>query len=128
MRLLPITIAAVIALSSYTLPAHAEYPLASSICQYVQTNDKNRLRKKLKETRIKIRNIYADISCNGYSLLRFAFKSGSDEIGTYIAKRLPVSKLNAAEADGNDISAWVEANGHSDSAINVAIQARISGG
>lgn len=128
MRLLPISIAAIIAASSYTLPAHANNQLAANICNYVQADDKNRLRKKLKENRVKLRNIYSSISCGGDSLLRTAFKSGSDKVGTFVAKRLSVSELQAAEADGTSISAWADANGHGASAINSAIKDRISGG
>jgi hypothetical protein len=128
MRLLPISIAAIIAASSYTLPAHANDQLAANICNYVQADDKNRLRKKLKENRVKLRNIYSGISCNGDSLLRTAIKSGSDKVGTFVAKRLSVSDLQASEADGISINAWAEAKGHSASAINIAIKERLAGG
>ncbi|GAA4884241.1 hypothetical protein GCM10023333_18240 [Ferrimonas pelagia] len=50
--------------------------LAASICDYVQTDDKNRLRKKLKDNRLKLRNIYDGIACNGNSLLRLAMVNG----------------------------------------------------
>ncbi|MFT5705182.1 MAG: hypothetical protein ACI8SK_001137 [Shewanella sp.] len=128
MRLLPISIAVIIAASSYTLPAHANDQLAANICNYVQADDKNRLRKKLKENRVKLRNIYSGISCGGDSLLRRAIKSGSDKVGTFVAKRLSVSALEAAELDGTSISAWADANGHGSSAINTVIKERIAGG
>lgn len=128
MRLLPISIAAIIAVSSYTLPAHANDQLVANICNYVQADDKNRLRKKLKENRVKLRNIYSDISCNGDSLLRTAMKSGSDKVGTFVTKRLSLSVLQAVEADGSSINAWADANGHSASSINTAIKERIAGG
>ncbi len=69
MRLLPVAIAALIAVSSVSVPstAKAEDLLAASICDYVKSNDKNRLRKKLKENRMKLRNIYSGISCDGES-------------------------------------------------------------
>ncbi|QFU21535.1 DUF3718 domain-containing protein [Shewanella eurypsychrophilus] len=129
MRLLPTAIAAIIAASAFSVPVQANSDqLAANICNYVQTNDKNRLRKKLKENRVKLRNIYSGVSCSGDSLLRTAMKSGSDKVGTFIAKRLSVSDLSAAEADGNTIVAWAEGNGHSDNAITAAIKDRVAGG
>ncbi|RTR40861.1 DUF3718 domain-containing protein [Shewanella canadensis] len=127
MRLLPTTLAVVIAASTFSIPAQANDQLAANICNYVQTNDKNRLRKKLKENRVKLRNIYSGISCNGDSLLRTAMKSGSDKVGTFVAKRLSVSDLKAAEADGMTVVQWSEANGHSGSTITAAINERIAG-
>ncbi|EDQ01094.1 DUF3718 domain-containing protein [Shewanella benthica] len=129
MRLLPISIAAIIAVSSLSMPVQANSDqLAANICHYVQTNDKNRLRKKLKENRIKLRNIYSGVTCDGNSLLRTAMNSGSDKVGTFIAKRLSVSELTAAEADGNTITDWAEANGHGASAITAVIKKRTAGG
>lgn len=129
MRLLPISIAAIIAASAFSMPVQANSDqLAANICNYVQTNDKNRLRKKLKENRVKLRNIYAGVTCDGNSLLRTAMNSGSDKVGTFIAKRLSVSELSAAEADGKTITDWAEANGHGASAITTAIKERTAGG
>ena len=39
----------------------AEDELVASICDYVAADDKNRLRKKLDDSRLKLRNIYDDI-------------------------------------------------------------------
>lgn len=127
MRLLPTTLAVVIAASTFSIPAQANDQLAANICNYVQADDKNRLRKKLKENRVKLRNVYSGISCGGDSLLRTAMKSGSDKVGTFVAKRLSVSDLKEAEADGMTVVQWSEANGHSGSAITAAINERISG-
>ncbi len=129
MRLLPTTIAAILAASAFSLPVQANSDqLAANICNYVQTDDKNRLRKKLKENRVKLRNIYSGVTCDGDSLLRTAMKSGSDKVGTFVAKRLSVNDLSAAEADSMTIIAWADANGHSGSAITSAIKERIAGG
>ena len=51
--------AAVVSASvAYTAPAKADDQLAVSICEYIAADDKNRLRSKLKSSRIKIRNIF----------------------------------------------------------------------
>ncbi|WP_028773173.1 DUF3718 domain-containing protein [Shewanella waksmanii] len=128
MRLLPTTIAAIIAASAISMPAaQANDQLAANICNYVQADDKNRLRKKLKESRVKLRNIYTGVSCNGDSILRLAMNSGANSVGTFVAKRLSVSDLQAAEADGQTISQWAEANGHGASEIAAAIKERTGG-
>ncbi|MCH4294790.1 DUF3718 domain-containing protein [Shewanella sp. 3B26] len=129
MRVLPLALAAVIAASFIPTQAKANTdPLVASICDYVKANDKNRLRKKLKESRVKLRNIYAGISCDGTSLLRTAMGAGANDVGEFIAKRLSASELGATEGDGMTIVAWAEANGHGGSPITAAIKDRLSGG
>lgn len=127
MRLLPTTIAVVIAASAYSVPVHANEQLVANICNYVQADDKNRLRSKLKETRVKLRNVYQGLTCDGDSLLRFAMKSGANDVGSFMAKRLSTDDLTAKEADGKTIVEWAEANGHGGSEITTAIKDRISG-
>ncbi|QSX30686.1 DUF3718 domain-containing protein [Shewanella cyperi] len=131
MRVLPVAIAALIAASSVSVstPAMADTDqLVASICDYVKSNDKNRLRKKLKESRVKLRNVYSGISCDGISLLRTAYVANAADVGEFIAKRLSAAELGAAEADGKTIEAWAEANGHGGSPITAAIKERLSGG
>lgn len=129
MRLLPTTIAVVIAASAYTytVPVHANDQLAANICNYVHADDKNRLRSKLKETRVKLRNVYQGLTCDGDSLLRFAMKSGANDVGSFMAKRLSTDDLIAKEPDGKTVVEWAEANGHGGSEITAAIKERISG-
>ncbi|CAM3216464.1 DUF3718 domain-containing protein [Shewanella violacea] len=129
MRLLPTSIVAIIAASAFSMPVQANSDqLAANICNYVQADDKNRLRKKLKENRVKLRNIYSGVKCNGDSLLRTAMNSGSEKVGTFIAKRLSVSELTATETDGKTILDWANGNGHGASAITTAIKDRTAGG
>ncbi|ATC97845.1 MULTISPECIES: DUF3718 domain-containing protein [Pseudoalteromonas] len=104
-------------LSSHTVNANEQ--LAASICDYVAADDKSRIRKKLKESRVKLRNIYAGISCGGNNLIRHAIVSGADGVGEYIVKQLPKSDLAA----GGDV-AWADANGHSSSAVIAALKDR----
>lgn len=129
MRLMPVAIAVLIAASSVSVPAVANTDqLVANICDYVKSDDKNRLRKKLKEARVKLRNIYSGVNCDGSSLLRTAYNSNANDVGEFIAKRLPASDLSAAEADGTSIIDWANANGHSGSAITAAIADRLGGG
>ncbi|MGX9461754.1 DUF3718 domain-containing protein [Shewanella sp. A14] len=126
MRLLPVAIAALIAASFVSAPAIADTEqLVANICDYVKSDDKSRLRKKMKESRVKLRNIYTGISCDGSSLLRTAYKSNAADVGEFIAKRLPTSDLAAPEADGKTILDWASANGHDASVITAAIKDRL---
>ena len=102
---------------------HAADPLVVSICNFVAADDKNRLRKKLRSSKVKLRNIYDGITCDGMSLLQFAMKRNAVNVGEYIVKRLPSGKL----AKGLDLK-WADENGFSDSAITTAIKERIGGG
>lgn len=129
MRLMPVALAALIGFSYVSVPATAEAaeadPLVASICDYVKANDKNRLRKKLKESRIKLRQIYSGISCDGQSLLRTAYGANANDAGEFVAKRLSVTELSVPEADGMTIQAWAEGNGHGASPITAAIKERL---
>jgi hypothetical protein len=98
---------------------HANEQLAASLCDYVAADDKNRIRKKLKETRVKLRNIYDGISCGGNNLIRHAVINNADKAGTYIVKQ--ISKGDLA---GSGDAAWADANGHSGSAIITALKSR----
>lgn len=104
---------------SYTKPAQAADDLVVSICNFVAADDKNRLRKKLKSSKVKLRNIYDGITCNGLNLLQFAMDKNANNVGTYIVKRLPTSKLKK----GEEVN-WADANGHGSSAIVAAIKDR----
>ena len=116
---LMLAVAAMVAGLLTPVPVKAQDQLVASICEYVQKNDKSRLRKQLKQNRLKLRNIYSGISCNGLSLLRFAMKNNADAVGKFMVKKLPASEL-AANGDYD----WATANGYGDSAIAAAIKAR----
>ncbi|KKL04760.1 hypothetical protein LCGC14_2612860, partial [marine sediment metagenome] len=61
----------------FSAPVKADDQLAISICEYIAADDKNRLRDKLKTSRVKIRNIYDAVLCNGNNLLRHAIASNA---------------------------------------------------
>lgn len=98
---------------------NANEQLAASLCDYVAANDKSRIRKKLKESRAKLRNIYDGISCGGNTLIRHAVSNNADEAGIFIVKKLPKSQL----AQSGDV-AWADSNGHSGSAVITALKER----
>ncbi|WP_394192634.1 DUF3718 domain-containing protein [Pseudoalteromonas atlantica] len=104
---------------AFSAPAKANDQLAVSICEYIAADDKNRLRSKLKSSRVKIRNIYDAVKCNGNNLLRHAIASNAVDAGEYVVKNLSKSSLE----DGADIS-WAESNGHGGSALIAVIKDR----
>lgn len=102
-----------------SLPAVADQQLAASMCDYVAADDKNRLRKVLSDYRLRLRNIYDGVVCNGESLIRHAFKSNAADVGEFIAKQLPGS----AVSDSGDIQ-WAEANGYGASPLLAVLKER----
>lgn len=104
---------------AFSAPVKADDQLAVSICEYIAADDKNRLRSKLKSSRVKIRNIYDAVQCNGNNLLRHAIASNAVDAGEYVVKNLSKSSLS----DGADI-AWAESNGHGGSALIPVIKDR----
>ena len=104
---------------AFSAPAKADDQLAISICEYIAADDKNRLRDKLKSSRVKIRNIYDAVQCNGLNLVRHSIASNAADAGEYVVKNLSKSSLE----DGADI-AWAESNGHAGSALIPVIKDR----
>lgn len=101
--------------------AAAGFNDASSVCIYIAENDKNRLRKLLKELRIKLRSLYEEMTCNGENLLQFAMSRKADDIGVFMIKKIPVSVLK----EKGDLE-WANANGHGDSEIAKALVERLN--
>lgn len=66
--------------------AQAQEQLAASMCDYVKADDKNRFRKLLSDNRLRLRNIYDGVLCDGLSLIRFAVKSNAAGAGEFIVK------------------------------------------
>ena len=104
---------------SFSEPAKAQNELALSLCTYVQGDDTMRLRKKLRDSRVRMRDVYSGIQCNGQSLLQCAMTNGSNDIGTFMVGRLSVDDL----ASSGDYE-WAQQNGHGSSPIAAAIKER----
>ncbi len=79
----------------FTAPSAQADNLSLRVCEYVQANDKNRLRSFLKQNKIKIRKIYDGLECNGDNLLIFSAKSKALEVGEFIISKLPSKKVKA---------------------------------
>lgn len=88
-----ILMASIITSSLAIVPQAEATDLSLRICEYVQANDKNRLRSFLKQNKLKIRTVYDDLACNESNLLIFAAKSNSLEVGEFIISKLPAQKV-----------------------------------
>ncbi|AZQ84178.1 DUF3718 domain-containing protein [Colwellia sp. Arc7-635] len=67
--------------------------VAKSLCEYVSVDDKSRLRSYLKSNKLKIRNIFDAVQCNGQNLVAFAGSSNAIETGTLMLGKLPKSTV-----------------------------------
>ena len=75
------------------------------ICEYVSINDKKRLRKYLKSSKVKIRSIFDSVQCNGQNLLVFAAASNALDVGEYVIGKLPVKIVTENLASVTESSA-----------------------
>jgi len=100
-----------------------------NICTIVKADDKSELRKKMKRVqsdfRLKLKDYYSGISCNGDSLIRTAMKNNAIETGTLLIKKMPRGDLQSPEKDGKTVSVWASENGLDSSPIVAALKARI---
>jgi hypothetical protein len=100
-----------------------------NICTIVKADDKGELRKKMKRVqsdyRMKLKDYYTGVSCNGNSLLRTAMLNDSVETGTLMIKKMPRGDLKAPEKDGKTVLVWASENGLNSSAIVIALNNRI---
>ncbi|MEO3879673.1 DUF3718 domain-containing protein [Rheinheimera fenheensis] len=114
------TLAAVIASTSFiSAPVAADDQLAMSICSYVAADNKNNLRKALSDNRLRLRNVYDGIVCDGLPLVRHAIKHNAADAASFIISQLPGSQVAAS----GDIE-WANSNGFASSPIINAIKER----
>ncbi len=96
-NLLKVTLIAAI-LSPVAVTVEANDAMSLRICEYVQANDKQRLRKYLKVKKLKLRKIFNSLQCNNNNLIIFAAKSKALDVGDFIIGKLPM-KIVANEID-----------------------------
>ena len=75
---------------------HADDSISLRICEYISVNDKKRLRSFLKTRKLKIRNVFSDIKCNGQNLLVFAASSNALDTGELIIGKIPAKTVAAS--------------------------------
>lgn len=115
-----LTVATIFAVTSFiSTPVAANEQLAQSICSYVAADNKNNLRKTLSDNRLRLRNVYDGIVCDGLTLVRHAIKNNAADTADFIIKQLPGSQVAAS----GDVE-WAQSNGFGSSAIIDAIKER----
>ena len=101
----------------------------ANICTIVQADDKGELRKKMRSVesdyRLKLKDYYSGVSCNGNSLIRTAMLSNAVEAGSLLVKKMPKSDLSAPETDGKTLQAWVSENGLEGNEIATVLNGRL---
>ena len=100
-----------------------------NICTIVKADDVSELRKKIKKVQdeygLKLQDFYTGVSCSGESLIRYALLSNAVESGQLMVKKMPKSQLNAPEADGKTLRAWISDQGLMDNPIATELNERI---
>ncbi len=101
----------------------------ANICNIVQADDKVELSKKMRlvqsDSRLKLHDYYSQISCNGNSLIRTAVLNNAVETGMLMVKKMPSRDLEAPEADGKTLQAWIAEQGQQASPIAAELNGRI---
>jgi hypothetical protein len=93
--LLASTITTLTLTSIVAVPEVQAANVAQSVCQYVAADNKKRMRSFLKTNKLKIRNIFKSIQCNGQNLLEFAASKGAVKTGSLMINKLPKKVVSA---------------------------------
>jgi len=70
--------------------------LALLFCGYVRANDSTNFRNKLRELRLRLRDIYTGVRCNQSSMIQFAAVNNAIEVGRFIAHSVLIQDLEQA--------------------------------
>ncbi len=114
-----IVFAALIAVSvSVSAPGFANVNdierLNNALCDYVKSDDRTSMRKKLKAANLNLRNVYSGLVCqpsdgfSGGSLLRTASYFGATDVSSFLIKKISDDDANYKEFDGKTVLEWVK--------------------
>jgi hypothetical protein len=67
--------------------------IVQSICDYTKANNRSKIRKKLKQARLKLRKVYPTIKCEGQSLHAYAIANNASEVVKFIETKVKKEKL-----------------------------------
>lgn len=116
----------------FSMPAKANQAVAealANICTIVKVDDSSELRKKMRSVqsnhKLKLRDYYQGISCQGNSLIRTAILNNSVETGTLMLKKMPGKELIKPEKDGKTLSAWIQENDLSANPLATVLKERL---
>lgn len=74
---------------SFSNVAAADEQLFQTICATIKSNDKNMLRKTMDSQKLKIRNVFEGLKCNGQDMIQFAVANNAHDVAIMIIKQLP---------------------------------------
>lgn len=89
---------AIALISTLSVAPAANASIAQSLCEYVSADDKNRFRSFLKSNKLKIRNVFDGVKCNGQNLLEFASANNAVKTGSLVISKLPKKTVAASIA------------------------------
>lgn len=91
-----IVITAILAsITMFSAPEVSANDISVRVCEYVQANDKKRLRKYLKDQKLKVKVIFDSVGCSGDNILVFAAKQQALEVGEYLIGKTPKKSVTA---------------------------------
>ena len=118
------TTAAMLTPSTHALTAKNAFEssdLALLFCTYVRNNDTLRLQHKLRDLRMRLRDVYPQVRCNGASLIQFAMQNNSNDIGAFI-----VRSVNPSDMQEMGDMEWAEQRDMLQSTIGQTLQQRLN--
>lgn len=86
--------------------------MVDSLCDYAKTDNRQALRKKIKHSKMKLRQVYQSVTCGsegsfeGGSLLRTATYFNSFNVAKYLVLQIGKQGLNKIESDGKTVTSW----------------------
>lgn len=83
--------------------------LAVSLCEGAAANNRSVMRKKLKQARLRLRDIYDGLRCGKQgSLARVAINADAMEAAKYIFKKSKKEALTKVDSDGKNILQYAQ--------------------
>lgn len=95
-----------------------------AVCKAAKEGDLREFKKAVKNTHIKLRNLYPGFECNGVELLGFAMMgNGQDDVADYIIKH--TKRRDIAVIEGGDAIEWFINKGYEDTSAYDKLKKKI---
>ncbi len=117
-----------VATVTFMLPmkSNATDMVAEGLCSAIVADDRQRLRTILSNHNIRLRNVFANVRCNGYSLLQFAITAEAIDVGEMLIRLLPTSAIENDKINGESVIHWAEKAGYGSSPVLALVRERMS--
>ncbi|MCO4322620.1 DUF3718 domain-containing protein [Aliidiomarina quisquiliarum] len=100
--------------------------VAEGLCSAVVADDRQRMRTILSNHNIRLRNVFTNVRCNGYSLLQFAITAEAIDVGEMLIRLLPTSAIEGDKINGESVIHWAEKAGYASSPVLAVVRERVS--